>query len=112
MECSNGTARSVRFTTFERDHQRRAKMALDDTCSGNPNDAAMPAVSLDHDAIGITQRGLLFETTFNSIQDFALRILALAIELVEAASDFARLRSVFRSKQVDHATSDIHPPSC
>ena len=53
MERSNGASGTKRLVAFARNDDRGSVVTLDDTSSRDSDDAAMPSVTIDDDAVGI-----------------------------------------------------------
>jgi hypothetical protein len=68
----------------------------------------MPAITINHHAVGIAQSSIVGETLFDGIQDSPFFYLAFAIQLVEARGNLARLPRIFRTEEIDHVFCDIH----
>ena len=83
MKCANGTARAVRLLAIARNHQRRASVTFDDASGSDADHAAVPAFAVDHDAERLAQRRLLFEMCSDGLQNAALFLLPVAVELIE-----------------------------
>ena len=64
----NGRSRTPR-----RDHARRR----------NADDAAVPALAIDHDAVGLAQRGIAADTFVDRAQNSPLFFLAICIEAIK-----------------------------
>src|ERR1043166_2596071 len=68
-ESANRTARAEGFVALARDNERWAVVALDNARRRNADDAAIPAVTIDHDAVGLTQRGITRESFLDCFED-------------------------------------------
>src|SRR6516165_8768630 len=109
MEATNGAAGAVCLARVVRNHKSGPAEAFDDSRCSDANNAAMPAVAVDHHAIGISQRGLIGHPSFNRSQNAAFLFLTLAVELVEALGDFAGAPGIFHAEEFDYVLRDIHP---
>ena len=58
MERANRAAGAESFGAIARNHQRGTVVALHDSRRGDTDDAAMPAISVDNNAVGVAQRGI------------------------------------------------------
>src|SRR6266496_1296862 len=108
MKRGNRSSGPVCLLAIHRDHQRRTPISLDDARCSDPNDAAMPAVAINHHAKGIAQNCVVGYTFFNRIHNAAFFFLALAVELVEPLGYFASLGCIFCAEQINDVTSNIH----
>src|SRR5437870_5571447 len=69
VESMDGTPGTMCFIPVTRNHQRRSSIAFHHSCSSNSDDAAVPAVTIDHDAEGLAQRWILLEAMFNFLEN-------------------------------------------
>src|SRR5882757_4181987 len=93
---------------LRRNDQRGTAIALNNPRGCDADDTAMPALPLDHGAVGGTQAGISVHSLDDGSEDLTLGFLALVVELVEASSNFAGLRRIFGGKEIDHAAGHIH----
>src|SRR5882724_11603470 len=84
MEGADRAAGAVRFLTIVGEYQRGTTVALHHASGGNADDATMPAVTVDHHAISVVQRRLLFEAGLDGFENPTLFLLAFSIELVKS----------------------------
>src|SRR5579871_1659983 len=108
MKSADRASGAERFIPLARDHYCRTVVALDNSRSGNANDAAMPSVAVDDDAVGVTQRGLGSEALFDRAQDSAFFFLPIGVELIELGRKFPRPGRIFHAEQFDDIASDVH----
>ena len=98
----------MRFFSLARQHQRRATVFLDYAGGGDPDHAAMPALAFDHHAIVITQRRFFFQPAIDALEDAALFILTLCVELIETPGDLAGTIDLFHTEQFHHVAGRVH----
>ncbi len=108
MESADGSARTVSLFAIAGNHQRRTAVAFDYASRRDSDDSAMPAVTVDHQAEGIQQRGLLFEARIDGFDNSAFFGLAIGVELIELVCDLASARRVFHAEEFDHVAGNIH----
>ncbi len=77
-------------------------VALHDARCGNSDHAAVPAIAVDHHAVGFAQRRFIVEPLPDVLDDAALFVLAVGIELIEAGPNFARSAQIFDAEQIDY----------
>ena len=65
MKGTNRTAGAEGFFAAARDDDRGAVVALDDASGGDADDAAVPAFAIDHDAVGLAERGIIRDALFD-----------------------------------------------
>src|SRR6266478_1150138 len=87
VECRDGTSGTMAFVTIARNDQRGPAITLDDPRGRDSNHAAVPAVSVNDDAESIVKSRFLSETGIDRIQDSALFLLTLSVELIEPVGD-------------------------
>ena len=58
----------------------------------------MPVLAVDHNAVGVAQRGIGGETLFDCAQDSPLFFLTVGVELVELRGEFAGSRRIFHAE--------------
>jgi len=68
----------------------------------------MPAFAIQHDAIGVAQRGIVADAIFERTQNAALFLLAAGVELVEFRGQLAGARGIFHAEKFDHVASHVH----
>ena len=83
MKRTNRAARAEGLVAVVRNHHRRTVVALDDPCRDDADDAAMPAFSIDNNAIGLAQPGFVGEALFHLAQDSPFFLLAVEVETIE-----------------------------
>src|SRR5215469_16649172 len=109
MKRPDRAAGAEGFVSLARDHHGRTVVALDDPSRGDADDAAMPSVAVDDDAIGITQCGLSGEALFNAAQDSTFLFLAVRVELIELGRKFSRPGWIFHAEKFNDIASNVHP---
>src|ERR1700675_3061124 len=95
VEGADGTARSVRFAVFVRQHQGGPPVTLNHAGGGDADDAAMPAIAVDHYAMRVAQIRLLLEAAVDGLQDAALFFLAFGVELVQTRCNLSCACRIF-----------------
>ena len=108
VESRDGAAGTECLFAFTRNNECRARVTLDDARCRNADDAAMPAVAIDHHAVRLAQRGLTGEPLLNALDDVPLLVLSVGIELIEASGNFARAFQIFHAEQIDHIARHVH----
>src|SRR5215472_11936536 len=111
MKSADRAARAERFVSLAGDHHGRTVVALDDASRSDADDAAMPPIAIDDDAVGVTQCGLSGEALFNATKDPAFLFLAVGVELIELRRQLPRPGRVFHAEKFDDIASNIHPAS-
>src|SRR5208283_1511354 len=84
----------MRLTLLARKNQRRAPPALHYPRGADTDDAAMPALPFQHQAVSILQLGRGLDPGMNFLDDALLRLLAIAVELVQFHRHLGGLRRV------------------
>src|SRR5690349_16619103 len=79
--------------------------AFRDLRGGDPDDAAMPALTGDHRDVTVLR---IFQLGDSEIDDLLLHRLALLVARVEMVRETARLFGIARIKELDHGTGRIH----
>src|SRR5215469_17441393 len=102
MKRPDGATRTMSLALIVRDDQRRTAVALHHPCGRDANDAPVPALAINHDAVGIAQQWLLREALLDGQQNPALGFLSLGIELVEPEGDLAGAPGIFHAEEFDH----------
>src|ERR1039457_1837677 len=82
VKWPDGAARAVRYLAVAGDDKRRPAVALDHARGRDADDAAVPAIAVNHHAEGIAQSGVFFNASLNSLHDSPLFFLPLGVELV------------------------------
>src|SRR6185295_1765213 len=108
MKDRNRSSGTVRFFAVIRDHQGRTAMTLDHARGSNSDDAAMPSVAVDHQAVGFAQGSVFGEALLDGVDNPALFFLTFTVEFVEAIGDFLGAGSVFCAEKIDHLAGDVH----
>src|SRR5437879_13285767 len=106
----DGTPGTMCFIPVTRNHQRRSSIAFHHSCSSNSDDAAVPAVTIDHDAEGLAQRWILLEAMFNFLENAAFFFLAFTIELIQAGCNLASPARVFHAVKLYYVWRPDHVP--
>jgi len=101
-------SRAVGFVPVTRDDQRWPPVAFHHPRRRNANHAAMPALVVEHHAVGFAQRGFFFQTTFDARHDATFFFLPLGVQLVKPPGDLAGALHIFLVKQIHHVASHIH----
>src|SRR5258708_39869545 len=83
-------------------------VTLNHACGRNANHAAMPALAVDHDAVGLAQSGIAVDAIVDCAQDSAFLFLALGVEPVKFAGQSPGARDILFAEQIDHSASYIH----
>src|SRR5215475_9170003 len=91
------------------EHQRRPSVALDHTSRRDADDATMPPVAVDHDAMRVAEIGLLFKARLDGLKDAALFFLAVTVELIESTGNLPRPSRFPDAEKLDDIAGHIHP---
>src|SRR4029077_6519806 len=83
VKRADGTARAVRLLAIPGNHQRGTSVALHHPRGGNADHSAVPPLAIDHNAESVAQRRLFFEMGCDRLQDAALFLLPVAVQLIE-----------------------------
>src|SRR5258708_3924416 len=111
MKSANRAARTMGLPVFGRNNERRAAIAFDHARSSDTDDAAMPALALDHRAICSAESRIIVEPFDDRGQNLVFGVLAIGVELVEAPGDVASLGGILGGKEFDDGARDIHAAS-
>src|SRR5215469_9400557 len=90
------------------EYQGRAAVALNHASRRDADDAAVPSLAINHDAVCIAEFRFLFEALRDGLENSALFFLALAVELVEATGDFFRAYGIFHAEELYNVTGNVH----
>ncbi len=83
MKAGDGAAGTIGLTAFERNYHRRAPRTVDDARGKNPDDAAMPPFSFDHDAAARMEAGVIPKPAFYLVEHVGFGLLTFAVQAVE-----------------------------
>src|ERR1700685_4642359 len=111
MEGTNRTAGAEGLFTTAGDDNHRAVVALDDARRGDADNTAVPAFSIDHNAVGFAERGIIRDALLDREQDATLFFLTLGIEAIQFPGQQPRTISIFHAEQFDHVAGNIHASS-
>src|SRR5260370_8392542 len=99
----------MRILDIARHYQRRPAITLNNPCGSDTDYSAMPALAVNHHAIGVAQNHVFGKPLFDSVYDAAFLFLPFAVQLVEAAGDFAGAPHFFDAEDPDASFSNLHP---
>ena len=72
--------------------------------------AAMPALSVDDDAVGIAKRGVAGKALFHGAQDSPLFFLAVGVKMIEFGGQFPGANRIFHAEKFNYVASHVHAP--
>src|SRR5438270_10591125 len=102
---------SVRALEVTGNHQGRPAIALNYTRRCDSNDSAVPAVTVNYHAVGITKSDVFGDALLDCVHDAAFFFLALTVELVEPSGDFASTLGLFCAEEINNIARDVHASS-
>ena len=108
LESVDGAAGAVGHAVFDADHDGRLGGALDDARGEDADDAAMPAVAIDHQQPVGGEFGVGGEAAFDGGERGGFGVAALAVEPLELGGQFLRRgpqSRVVKSSMTSEATS-------
>ena len=97
----DGSAGAVGDAVFDADHDGRLGGALDHARSENADDAAMPAVAVDHEQAVGGEVGVVGEARFNGGERRGFGVAALAIEPLKLGGELGGAAAVAGGEQLD-----------
>src|ERR1700722_13570465 len=108
MKRANRAAGAECFSAVPRNYYRGTVVALDDPRRGDADDTAVPALSVDDDAVGVEKCGIAGEAFFHGTQDSPLFLLAVGVEMIEFRGEFAGSGRIFHAEEFDHVAGHVH----
>ena len=109
VKAVDGAAGAVRHAVFDADHDGRLGGALDHARGQDADDAAMPAVAVDHQQAAGGKFGVVGKARFDGGQRRGFGVAALAVEPFELGGQFV---GAARGRGCRRARSPPRPHPC
>src|SRR5579871_3493095 len=103
---------AVSDTVLHADYEHRLGGALHHTRGENADDAAMPAISVEHEQAFAHQSFVTGEALFDCGEHVCFRLATVAIEPLQLRSQFLCPLMVARGEELDYFRGDVHAPGC
>src|SRR4051812_25711437 len=91
-------------------YDRRTTIALDNAGRGNADHAAMPALTIDHNAPGVAYLRIRGQRGVDLVHDARLFGLAIAIQVMQLLRDGTCFDGVANAEELDDIFGDVHAP--
>ena len=101
----------MRLLTIARDHKRRTSVTLDHAGGSDSDHAAVPTFAVDHDAECVAKSRFFFEVSDDRLQDAALFLLPVAVELIELVGQLTSADWIFDVEQFNDVAGNVHAAS-
>src|SRR6266568_8220712 len=108
LKSVDGSARAVRHTILDADHNCGLGGALYHPRGENANNASMPSIAIDHQQSRSEQFWIGCQPRFNRTECESFSVAALTIEPLQLGGQFLCAAVVARAKELDDVRGDIH----